>query len=273
MALPGTVSVTDRGFLYGDGLFETIAVQASQPLLLDLHLSRLLRGCERLDIPIDVATVRDAVLEASENIDLGVIRVSFTRGQGGEGYTPPKTIHPNLLISSRPLSDRAVSNAEQGIETGLSEVHLAYQPLLAGLKHMNRLEQVMAQQRCPAKWPEVIMTNADGGVIEGSFSNIFLLGAGNELITPDLSLCGVAGVIRETIINLVNKENLANKEHQPVEIRSVPVDELYSATEIFFTNSVIGIWPVRKLGSKVLDIGFSHNMHAKLKHISAVVNA
>ena len=263
----GTVSTTDRGFLYGDGLFETIAAQASCPLLLDLHLNRLADGCERLDIPIDVNMVRKAVLEACAGVELGVVRVSLTRGEGGEGYMPPANVHPNLIVSTRPWPNRFTANQERGIETGLSDVHLSCQPLLAGLKHMNRLEQVLARRHSPKAWPEVIMTNNSSEVIEGSYSNIFLLGPGGELITPDLSSCGVSGVIRKTVINL------ANNEGRPVVVRDVRISELFSATELFFTNSLIGVWPVRKIEGKTFVVNFAREMHAKLQSINAVIDA
>ncbi|MBT5030950.1 MAG: aminodeoxychorismate lyase [Proteobacteria bacterium] len=263
----GTVSATDRGFLYGDGLFETIAVQSNCPLLLDLHLNRLADGCERLDIPIDVTKARKAVLKACTDVELGVVRVSLTRGQGGEGYRPPVNAHPNLIVSTRPWPNRFTANQEQGIETGLSDVQLSCQPLLAGLKHMNRLEQVMARLHSPKAWPEVIMTNASREVIEGSFSNIFLLDPKGELITPDLSSCGVSGVIRKTVINL------ANDERRPVVVRNVRISELLSATELFFTNSLIGVWPIRKFEGKIFAVNFAREMHAKLQSISAVIDA
>ena len=263
----GTVSTTDRGFLYGDGLFETIAVQANCPLLLDLHLNRLADGCERLDIPVDVNMVRTTVLEACASVELGVVRVWLTRGQGGEGYMPPVNAHPNLIVSTRPWPNRFAANQKQGIETGLSDVHLSCQPLLAGLKHMNRLEQVIARRHSPKAWPEVIMTNSSSEVIEGSYSNIFLLSPGGELITPDLSSCGVSGVIRKMVINL------ANDERHPVVVRDVRISELFSATELFFTNSLIGVWPVRKIEGQIFAVSFARKMHAKLRSINAVIDA
>ncbi len=263
----GAVPASDRGFLYGDGLFETIAIQSGYPLLLPAHINRLAEGCQRLDIPIDEAMVRKSVLESSANIDLGILRVSLTRGEGGEGYKPPEIVHPNIVISTRPWPHRPSRFAEEGIETGISEVNLSRQPLLAGLKHMNRLEQVMARKYCPATWPEVIMTSNSNEVIEGSQSNIFLLGDKDELITPDLSYCGVAGVIREAVINL------ANDEGRPAVIRDIRFSELFSAKELFFTNSVIGVWPVRKLEGKTFEINTALEIHAKLKRLGAVVNA
>jgi 4-amino-4-deoxychorismate lyase len=265
--LRGAVPASDRGFLYGDGLFETIAIQSGYPLILAAHIDRLAEGCQRLDIPIDAAMVRKSVLESSKSIDLGIVRVSLTRGEGGEGYKPPEIVHPNVIISTRPWPHRLAKFSEEGIETGVSKVNLSRQPLLAGLKHMNRLEQVMARRHSPTAWPEVIMTSTSNQVIEGSYSNIFFLGSKEELITPDLSYCGVAGVIRDAIINL------ANDEGRPVIIRDVRFSELLSAQELFFTNSIIGVWPVRKLERRSFDIGVAREIHAKLKLIGAVVNA
>lgn len=247
--LPGSlVSVHDRGLQFGDGLFETIAVQAGTPLCLEAHLQRLEAGCKRLHIACPERTLlaREAsrLCAAAQS---GVLKIIVTRGTGGRGYQAPDTIAANriLTLHERPVYPQ--SFYREGIATFVCRRHLGDVPELAGLKHLNRLEQVLLRREVAATpYPEGVVTDRRGNVVEGTMSNLFMLKRG-KLLTPDLSRAGVAGVVRGAIIQHCEAAGITTG------VRAIKPEELYQADEVFYCNSVIGIWPVRSIGATVFD--------------------
>jgi 4-amino-4-deoxychorismate lyase len=239
---PGELlSVKDRGLAYGDGLFETIAVVGGKPSLLDRHLARLADGCARLDIVLDLAQMRAEVLAFSKQLGTGVAKLIVTRGDGLRGYAPPQPAVPRRILQGSPKPVYPAANAEQGVRLFPCKTRLAEQPLLAGLKHLNRLEQVLARAEWQdAEHAEGLMLDTAGRVIEGVYSNLFLLKDG-ILSTPDLSRCGVAGVMRAEL--LAQAGSFAMR----CEVRDISLDELLAADEVFLCNSLYGVWPVSGL--------------------------
>lgn len=236
-----SLSITDRGLAYGDGLFETVAVTAGIPVLLERHLSRLAEGCARLSIDLDHALLRAELLAFCAALGDGVAKLIITRGDGLRGYAPPQPSQPRRILqgSAKPLYPAI--NAEQGVRLFACQTRLAEQPLLAGMKHLNRLEQVLAR----AEWrdndhAEGLMCDMHGRVVEAVYSNIFIFSNG-QLLTPDLSRCGVAGVMRAEL--LAQAQRLAI----PCVVGDISMAELLSADEVFVCNSVYGIWPVLQL--------------------------
>ena len=247
--LPGSlVSVHDRGLQFGDGVFETIAVQSGVPLYLEAHLQRLQAGCNRLHIAAPERTLLEQ--EASRlcaAAQSGVLKIIVTRGTGGRGYQAPDTIPANriLTLHERPVYPQ--SFYREGIATFVCRRHLGDVPELAGIKHLNRLEQVLLRLEVAATpYPEGVVTDQRGNVIEGSMSNLFMVKHG-KLLTPDLSRAGIAGVIRGAIIEQCAAAGIATGT------RGIKLAELYQADEVFYCNSVIGIWPVRNIGATVFD--------------------
>ncbi|MBK5528223.1 aminodeoxychorismate lyase [Pseudomonas sp. TH06] len=233
------LSLKDRGLAYGDGLFETLAVRGGQPVLLDRHLTRLADGCSRLAIPTDIALVRHELQSYAAAMGEGVLKLILTRGDGLRGYAPNPAAQARRILQGNPPAGYPAVHAEQGIRLFPCSTRMSIQPLLAGLKHLNRLEQVLAR----AEWQdsehaEGLMLDQAGRVIEGVFSNLFLVRDG-VLITPDLQRCGVAGVMRAEI--LFQAESLAI----PTQIADISLDQLQWADELFVCNSVYGVWPVR----------------------------
>jgi 4-amino-4-deoxychorismate lyase len=250
------VSAQDRGLLYGDGLFETIAVIDRQPRLMDLHWQRLRQGCRRLNIPVPERKILDGDIQHllfhsdySKNAR-SVIKVIMTRGAGGRGYRyQPDTLATRIvMISDWPAHYETM--AADGVHCKLCSTRLSTQPLLAGIKHLNRLEQVMAR----AEWSddridEGIMLDQNGLLIEGTMSNIFLVNQQGQLVTPSLEHCGIAGVQRENILTL------AADQHMDCRISDLSVSELPRYKEVFLTNSLIGIWPVLSIDHYEFTIG------------------
>jgi 4-amino-4-deoxychorismate lyase len=243
------LSVKDRGLAYGDGLFETIAVNAGIPVLLERHMARLGAGCARLLIDLDLTVVRAELLAFSRELGDGVAKLIVTRGDGVRGYAPPKAVAPRRILQGGTKPAYPVSNAELGVRLFPCATRLAEQPLLAGMKHLNRLEQVLARAEWQdAEHAEGLMLDTSGRVVEGVYSNLFLCRDG-VLFTPDLSRCGVAGVMRA--------ELLAQAESYGVrcEVRDIGLDGLLQADEVFLCNSLYGIWPVRALQRHQWSVG------------------
>ncbi|GAB3387633.1 aminodeoxychorismate lyase [Azotobacter armeniacus] len=237
---PGeSLPLADRGLAYGDGLFETIAVRRGQPLLLERHLARLAEGCTRLAIPGDLPLIRAELLAFSAVLGDGVAKLLLTRGDGLRGYTVFQPLQPRRILLGSPLPHYPPANAEQGVRLHPCRTRLAEQPLLAGLKHLNRLEQVLARAEWQdAEHAEGLLRDLSGRVIEGVFSNLFLVKDG-LLLTADLSRCGVAGVMRAEILAQAERTGI------PVQVRDIAFAELLAADEVFLCNSLYGIWPVR----------------------------
>ncbi|WDY56581.1 aminodeoxychorismate lyase [Pseudomonas sp. PSKL.D1] len=233
------VNLQNRGLAYGDGLFETIAVRAGRPSLLEGHLARLALGCERLAINADMPLVRDEVLRFASQLGDGVAKLILTRGDSQRGYAPVAGVPPRRILQGGPLPEYPAEHAEQGVRLYPCQTRLGEQPLLAGLKHLNRLEQVLAR----AEWQgsehaEGLMQDGQGRVIEGVYSNLFLVRDG-VLVTADLNRCGVAGVMRSALLEQAKALGISTQ------VRDVMLEELAQADEVFVCNSVYGIWPVR----------------------------
>lgn len=244
-----SLSIKDRGLAYGDGLFETIAVRAGRPPLLEYHMARLADGCRRLCIPLDLPLMRTELLAFSAGLGEGVVKLMVTRGEGLRGYAPPPVALPRRILQSGLFPGYPEANAEQGVQLFPCATRLAEQPLLAGLKHLNRLEQVLARAEWQGgEFAEGLMRDQSGRVIEGVFSNLFLV-AGGVLVTADLSRCGVAGVMRAALLDAARAEGMA------VDVRDVDYEELFQADEVFLCNSLFGIWPVRSVTGHHWPVG------------------
>jgi len=242
------VPAADRGLQYGDGLFETIAVVDGRPCLWDRHLARLRAGCVRLAIPLpDPDLLQAEVLALAKGQGRAVLKLTVTRGEGGRGYRPPHPARPRRILRLHPWPDHPPAWRSAGVRVRYCRTRLGHQPLLAGLKHLNRLEQVLAR----AEWddPDIgegLMLDLDGTVVEGTQTNLFALTAG-RLVTPLLDRCGVNGVVRQVVIETAWMQGLAVEE-----ARLTPA-ELAQADALFLASSLAGLWPVRELDGRVLD--------------------
>ncbi len=243
-----SVSLRDRGLAYGDGLFETIAVRGGRMPLLERHLDRLATGCQRLGIVLDLDAMRCELLGFASQLGTGVAKLILTRGDGLRGYAPPQQ-PPRRILTGNPPAAWPAAHREQGVRLHACQTRLAQQPLLAGLKHLNRLEQVLARREWqdPA-CAEGLMCDTEGHVIEGVFSNLFLVQDG-VLLTPQLDHCGVAGVMRAEILQRAEAAGM------DCLVTRVTLPQLLAADEIFLCNSQYGIWPVVALEQHVWPVG------------------
>lgn len=231
------ISIRDRGLLYGDGVFRTLRVFEGQPQHWPLHYKKLQQDCNALGI-----NCPDFVCLSAELAGLtpahpdAVFKIIVTRGLSARGYPPSPDAISTHIWDVAPLPDYPESWALQGVTLRLCELRLSHQPRLAGIKHLNRLENVLAAAEC-TDVAEGLLLDAEGHVIEGVRSNVFLISRG-RMITPDLSRCGVAGVQRDRVIAYAGEIGM------PVDVRDIGLAELSAADELFLTNSVFGIWPV-----------------------------
>ena len=242
----GVISIHDRGLQFGDGVFETLAVQSGEILCREAHFARLETGCRHLSIPCPNRDLLEH--EASRlcrPVASAVLKIIVTRGDGGRGYGSPEVVTPNRILTLHERPAYPAMFYREGIPSYICIRRLAHQPDLAGIKHLNRLEQVLLRSEVAATpYPEGVAQDLYDNVIEGSMSNLFMVKNG-KLITPDLSRCGIEGVVRNSIIEQNESAGIETV------IREIKLEELYAADEVFYCNSVIGIWPVRSIGNYV----------------------
>ncbi len=245
------IHVADRGLSYGDGLFETLLVKHQKPLYWQRHMQRLHRGCEQLQIPRpDWEDLSAQALRLCQTVpERAVLKIIYTRGSGGRGYRLPTLTQPTCIMALHPAPNYPESYRQTGVKVKICATRLAKQPLLAGLKHLNRLEQVLAR----AEWQEDefnegLMLDYDGYVIEGIMTNVFLIKDG-RLNTPTIDNCGVAGIMRDLIIECAGQASIE------IKTKAITLNELFAANELFVCNSIIGIWPIHQIEDKIFAVG------------------
>lgn len=249
------VSVNDRGLHYGDGVFETLVALNGKLQHWDEHIRRLEMGCQRLKIQVpDAELLKNETHELikqqnTSNQSKLIIKMIVTRGIGKRGYKPPASTQVTRIITLYPYPEYPSQHFNEGVKITLCKIPLSCNPILAGIKHLNRLEQVMAQD----EWddPDIvdgIMLNNNQHVIEGTMSNIFWV-SNNQLLTPNLTNCGVDGVTRTNILRLAKELQIT------IKINDFFMKDLLAADEIMISNSVFGILPVRAVDSHIFPVG------------------
>jgi 4-amino-4-deoxychorismate lyase len=246
------ITVTDRGFQYGDGLFETLAVKAEQIPLLDYHLQRLYAGCRRLQLQAPPEkTLRAELLTAAAGQRMAVLKLIVTRGDAGRGYHFPPVHQSKRVLMRYPWPTYTPEWLDRGVHLKICDTRLGHNVRLAGLKHLNRLEQVLAR----SEWSEVdqvqegLMLDEEGSIIEGTMTNVFAWLSHGVLATPDLRLCGVAGVMRRLLLTKAEQAGVA------LRVASLSLNDFMQAQEIFVCNSIIGVWPVSAIGHWKYSVG------------------
>ncbi|HKT32672.1 MAG TPA: aminodeoxychorismate lyase [Gammaproteobacteria bacterium] len=246
------VLVSDRGLQYGDGVFETLPTTHGQIPLLAHHLDRLYAGCERLGIKAPLrAKLQAELLNMARGEQHVVFKLLITRGAGGRGYRPPPDAQATRILTRHPWPNHPPTWSEAGIQLRVCRTRLGRNPRLAGVKHLNRLEQVLARAEWSERepWQEGLMLDEEGAVIEGTMTNVFARLADGRRITPELSQCGVAGVMRRHLLER------SMQDGEPVHEVHLSLGELQGAREVFVCNSLIDIWPVRRLDNQEYAVG------------------
>jgi 4-amino-4-deoxychorismate lyase len=235
----------DRGLDFGDGLFETLlSVDGGIPFLA-LHMSRLTHGLKVLGFP-DVTDLAQKYLNMALNeldSEARAIRLTVTRGNALRGYAPPQEASPRIIISASPLACNPLRTSSPA-KLGVADIRWSSQPVLAGIKHLNRLEQVLAaDQRVAQGWDEAVMLDDEGLPLSVVSGNLFIV-KDARLLTPPLKRCGIAGTRRALIV-----QRWQGQLGLEVRVERFSLADLESATEVFYCNSLLGFRPVATLGS------------------------
>jgi 4-amino-4-deoxychorismate lyase len=238
----GVVLPADRGLSYGDGLFETLRVENGRIVFADAHFSRLFASAVMLGITVQQDALRAEFLRFLEQCPARcVAKIVVTRGIAGRGYLPDPASSPTVIFSAHALPAYPDSFAQDGIAADFSGFRLGLQPMLAGHKHLNRLEQVMLRrEQALLSADEMLVCDHDGHVIEGVSSNVFMVRAG-VLCTPAIDQAGIRGVLRTALLEHAATAGITTREGR------YAAEDFLAADEVFFCNSVNGIWPVRRL--------------------------
>lgn len=235
--------LADRSFLYGDALFTTIKVQQQQLQLWPLHWQRLEDSARRLGFaPLDRAEVESAIAAHPLAADQ-VLKIQISRGSGGRGYSPKGISQPNIYVSDGVLPDYT-TQCDAGVDLALAALRLGRQPALAGMKHCNRLENVLLKQELEQTTAdELLVLDSDGVIVECTAANIMFYKRG-EWFTPSLNQAGVAGVMRELILSKLNVTQV-----------QWGVDDLQDVEAMFICNALMGVVPVRRWQQQELELG------------------
>jgi 4-amino-4-deoxychorismate lyase len=244
------VDPADRGLAYGDGLFETMRAEHGTIARFAWHYDRLVEGCERLGFAAPARAVIETEIAAHLPRDrAATVKLIVTRGSGARGYRPPSEPRPTRVLCIAPWTPLPNEHYTRGIRVRTCATRLAENARLAGIKHLNRLEQVLAQREFSAAEAEQgLLLDASGRVVSGTSANVFAV-TNARITTPDVSRCGIKGVMRRAVIAAAHELGLALTEGDldPAALRM--------AEEIFVTNALVGIWPVAALDDRRLAVG------------------
>lgn len=242
------VNPLDRGLLYGDGFFTTVRVTNGNPQLWLRHVERLQKTAQRLGFaPPDISELEQdlALLQRNHPQSDYALRVTCTRGTGGRGYAVPANACITRIVSQHPIPAHYQNWSVEGVRLGISQQQLGHNPMLAGLKTLNRLEQVLLKQELAehgAGYDDLVVTDDTGMLCETTAANLFWYDNGTWY-TPDLARAGVSGVVRQWLI-----------EQNPVRTGEFLPEHLYRAQHIFICNALMGIIPVRSVAEQTFSI-------------------
>lgn len=239
------LSPFDRGLAYGDGVFRTMPVKHGVVDHWDLHYNKLFSDCHALGIVCPSAEVLAGDIKhlfASD--ELAVAKIMVTRGEGERGYALPALAQPTRLLIKSAYPNYAAENFNQGVDLHLCRLRLPRQPMLAGIKHLNRLENVLARMEwTDNRFADGLLLDDKGRVIECTMSNVFAR-FGKMLLTPNLTQCGVAGITRQRILDAAPRLGYRPR------IAHLPLSRLLQADEIIICNSLFGAWQVKSLAKQ-----------------------
>jgi 4-amino-4-deoxychorismate lyase len=251
----------DRGLHYGDGVFETMIARNGHMRFVALHKARLAAGCSRLGITIALASPWEQASALAHHHGNAVLKLLVTRGpmtQRGYGISGDEPGRSVLFAYPAPAPEPS------DISVVSLQARLGENPALAGIKHCNRLEQVLARMELqPTGAFEGLMASSSGHLISGTMSNVFLdMEAG--LVTPSLELCGIAGVMRAVVLREAAAMGI------PVRVANIPMTALEECRAAFLTSARLGVLPITHLNGRALSI--SDRARALAKRVVALEN-
>lgn len=239
------IPISDRGFQYGDGVWETLAIRNGQIKQFTHHLQRLQKGLVAfgfINIDAIIVAIKYDVLALLNTTDIqtAVLKVTVSRGSGGRGFYYDDSIKPRRIVSLYAMPTYPASYSSEGIRLTLCQTRLPHRPQLTGFKQLGCIEQVIAKAEFQTDYQEGLMCDYNSHIIEGTMSNFFIITEQNTIITPDLQMCGVAGIARSCIVDQVRAMGIHLK------ITTVTEADVQQAKGLFMSNSVIRLWPVKE---------------------------
>lgn len=250
-----SLSINDRGLNYGDGFFTTAKVSQREVELWPLHIARLQQCATRLGFPeLDIAALEvdvDALIAMAPSDDY-VLKIVYTRGSGGRGYAPPTDAHIQRIVRLMPYPTQYQTLVETGLSLSIAQTRLAQQPLLAGMKTLNRLEQVLVKQEAAkASSDDMLVLDTTDNVIETSSANLLLYQQG-QWFTPKLDQAGVKGVYLTHL-----------SQHLAVREQRVNLATLFSVDALYCCNSLMGVIPIKRLAHHDYNVDISKSVLSK----------
>ena len=243
------VSAFDRGLAYGDGFFTTARITAGKVMLLDAHIDRLRKSSVQLCIePIDFEQLARHLVQVASSFTSGVLKVLISAGSGGRGYGRPEKLFPTVIVSVHDIPEHYQLWREQGINVGLAKTRLGLNPALSGLKHLNRLEQVLVRKELDqCDYDDLIVANIRDEAIEATSANLYWR-IDQQWFTSDISQSGVNGIIRQFLLSQDHSIRVVNEN----------VEQLAQASAMFITNAILGVVPIRAYLDRQLTIASDH---------------
>jgi 4-amino-4-deoxychorismate lyase len=254
-AAAGALSPLDRGLHFGDGVFETIACLHGRARFLSLHLERLAHGCHALGFaPPAAQRLRAEVEHLAGGQERSIVKLIVTRGPATvRGYAVSGDARATRIVIRYPWPVEDPVSQQHGVSVRVAAQRLGENAALAGLKHCNRLEQILARgEPQDAASAEALLLSRSGNLISGTMTNVFLIDGPPQsprLRTPAVDLCGVAGIMRRVVLREAARAGISANE-----ATLWPAD-LAAATEVFLTNARVGVWPVSRIAERVLTPG------------------
>jgi len=257
-----SISVLDRGLAYGDGFFETMLWKRKHPgatfdsagvEFWQRHVKRIKKGCHLLQIkfpnPSTLIKYKQKILSRACNSGLkdGILKILITRGQGGRGYKFEKNITPTVIFLVFPKKKIGQNFFDKGVKVRFCKSSLSTNNDFAGLKHLNRLDSVLARSEWVDDYFEGILLDQQENLIEGTMTNIFFIKK-NKLYTPSIIDSGIEGIMRGVVME--SYKNFFKK----IKLTKIHKKDLENFDEMFLTNSVLKILPVRQMGRKKFKI-------------------
>jgi len=248
------LAVDDRGLQYGDGLFETIAIRNGEARLWSKHMERLNKGCELLGIVMPTesdlhAGVMQAVTASGVLPAYAVTKIILTAGTSLRGYGRQRDQLPFVLFGAFAATPPPAVSYQNGIEVALCETRLASNSAFAGIKTLNRLEQVLARSEIMATDAyEGLTMDADDNIICGTMSNVFFV-QNKTISTAPVDRSGVSGVMRRHAIDVLRKQELDTR------LQYTDLPSLGDVEEVFLSNSQFGVMPVNRCGERTWSVG------------------
>ncbi|OAT47104.1 aminodeoxychorismate lyase [Proteus hauseri ATCC 700826] len=239
-----TVDASDRAVQFGDGCFTTLLVENNQPIMLSAHIERLKQGCEALFLPFpDWNWLKNHIIDIATTIETskGVIKVIISRGIGGRGYSSKGFITPTIITSNSLYPSHYLNQQLSGVLLGMSPILLGKNSMLAGIKHLNRLEQILIKHHLETtKFDDVLVCDNEGYLIEANASNLFWR-KGDSIFTPNLTASGVNGIMRQQILQF------AKQRTWDIHVVKEKPQTLFDADEVWLTNALMPIIPVAQI--------------------------